>query len=97
MKLLEGRVGLITGAAQGIGRAYAIGAAAQGARLAVADIGDTTTTVKEIEAAGGEAIGLHGDVTDDDSMRAVVAAAVDRFGTVDFLVNNAAIYSGLTF
>jgi NAD(P)-dependent dehydrogenase (short-subunit alcohol dehydrogenase family) len=97
MSLLEGRVGLITGAARGIGRAYAVGTAAQGARLALTDVEDLDVTLKEVEAAGGEAIGVSGDVTDAASMRAVVDAAVDRFGTVDFLVNNAAIYSGLTF
>jgi len=97
MGLLDGRVGLITGAAQGIGRAYAVAAATEGARLVLADVTDTAATVKEVEAAGGQVIGLTGDVTDAVSMRAVVEAGVDRFGAVDFLVNNAAIYSGLTF
>ncbi len=97
MGLLDGQVGLITGAAQGIGRAYAIAAATHGAKLVLADVEDVGTTVKEVEAVDGEALGLHGDVTDDASMASVVDAAVARFGTIDFLVNNAAIYSGLSF
>lgn len=97
MGLLDGRVGLITGSAQGIGRAYAVAAAAHGARLVLADVGDVATTVQQVQAVGGEALGLNGDVTDDASMRSVVEAAVDRFGTVDFLVNNAGIYGGLSF
>lgn len=95
MARLDGRVGIITGAAQGIGREYALGAAAEGAKVVVADIDDTAATVKEIEAAGGEALGVTVDITSEESADAMVAATLERFGKVDFLVNNAALYGKL--
>lgn len=93
--ILEGKVGIITGAAQGIGRAYAIEAVRHGARVAVVDISDPEQTVGEMEAAGGEALGVIGDVTDEASMAAMAQATVDKFGRIDFLVNNAAMYGSL--
>jgi NAD(P)-dependent dehydrogenase (short-subunit alcohol dehydrogenase family) len=93
--ILEGKTGIITGAAQGIGRVYALGAAASGANVVVADIDDPQPTVKEIEAAGGEALGVTVDVSDEASARALVGATLERFGQIDFLVNNAAVYGRL--
>lgn len=95
MGRLDQRVGIITGAAQSIGREYALTAAAEGARVVVADILDPSPVVTEIEAAGGEALGVTVDVTSAESTQKMAAAALENFGRVDFLVNNAALYGGL--
>src|SRR5207302_10964126 len=66
---LQGKVAIITGAGQGLGRAYALRFIAEGAKVAIADINDANAeqVAKEIEAAGGEAIALHADVADEAS------------------------------
>ena len=92
---LDGKVGIITGAAQGIGRAYALGCAAAGARIVVADVQDGAATVAAVRAAGGEAVALRCDVSAPGDADAVVAETTARYGGLDFLVNNAAIYAGL--
>lgn len=89
MGQLDGKVAIITGGARGIGRAYAIGFAREGAKVAVADMGDSSEVVAEIEAAGGDAAAVQVDVTDEASTDAMAAAVVDRFGTIDILINNA--------
>lgn len=94
---LEGQAGIVTGAAQGIGRAYALGLAAQGASVVVVDLEDPATTVKEVEAAGGTAIGLRADITVEADVAEMAALTLETFGRIDFLVNNAAIYRGLQF
>lgn len=95
MGRLDGRVGIVTGAAQSIGREYALGMAAEGARVVVADIADPSPVVAEVEKAGGEALGVTVDVSSAESTRAMAAATVERFGKIDFLVNNAALYGAL--
>ncbi|BBY37985.1 3-oxoacyl-ACP reductase [Mycobacterium mantenii] len=95
MGRLDERVGIVTGAAQSIGREYALGAAAEGARVVVADIVDPAPVVAEIEASGGEALGVTVDVSSQESTEKMAAAALERFGRVDFLVNNAALYGAL--
>ncbi len=95
MGRLDDRVGIITGAAQSIGREYALGSAAEGAAVVVADIADPSPVVTEIEAAGGKALGVTVDVSSVESTQAMAAAALDRFGKIDFLVNNAALYGAL--
>jgi NAD(P)-dependent dehydrogenase (short-subunit alcohol dehydrogenase family) len=95
MGRLDDRVGIITGAAQSIGREYALGVAAEGAHVVVADIADPSSVVEEIEMAGKMALGITVDVTNPDSTRAMAAAALDHFGRIDFLVNNAALYGAL--
>jgi NAD(P)-dependent dehydrogenase (short-subunit alcohol dehydrogenase family) len=95
MKRLDGKVAIVTGAAQGIGAAYAIGLASQGAKVVVADIADTSSVVKEITANGGSAIGCTVDVTNNESLLAMVSQTEAEFGPIEILVNNAAIFAGL--
>lgn len=89
MGQLDGKVAIITGGARGIGRAYALGFAREGAAVAVADMGDGAPVVEEIAAAGGRAVAVKVDVTDEASTDAMARAVLDRFGTIDILVNNA--------
>ena len=93
--ILEGKVGIITGAAQGIGRAYALAAARHGANVVLADIQDAESAAKEVEAEGGQALALRTDVTEVASTEAMATQTLDRFGRIDFLVNNAALYGDL--
>lgn len=88
---LEGKHILITGAGRGLGEAYARGAVAEGARVVVSDINaEAAASVAEsINQAGGEAFAIAGDVTSWDSCERLVSSAVDRFGKLDGLVNNA--------
>jgi NAD(P)-dependent dehydrogenase (short-subunit alcohol dehydrogenase family) len=89
---LEGRVGIVTGGAQGIGRAYCLGLAAEGASVVVADLREGGPVVEEIEAAGGKAVAVTVDVSDPDSTQAMATAAAQAFGRIDILVNNAAYF-----
>ncbi len=93
---LDGKVVLVTGGARGLGRAYCSAAAAEGARVVAGDLAPCDDTVGEIVGAGGEAIGLRLDVADPASCEAAVTTAVERFGGLDGLVNNAALYAGLS-
>lgn len=93
--ILKEKVAIITGAARGIGAAFAVGYARQGARLVIADIVDGGKTVDDVARAGGEAIFVKTDVTRQDQCDAMVKAAADRFGRVDILVNNAALYADI--
>jgi 3-oxoacyl-[acyl-carrier protein] reductase len=88
---LQDKVALITGAGSGIGRASAERFAAEGARVAVVDLKGAAETVAAIEAAGGEALALITDVADEDAVTAMAEVAVERFGKVDVLMNNAGI------
>ena len=90
---LEGKSALVTGGASGIGRATALAFAREGARVAVADIREEAaqSTVAEIEAMGGQALAIACDVTDDDAVKAMIAATVDAFGSLDCAFNNAGI------
>ena len=88
MGRLEGKVAFISGAAAGIGRASAIRFAREGARVVVADI-STTAAEETAHLAGHGAIAVHTDMTDEDSVRAAIRVAVDTFGRVDVLHNNA--------
>lgn len=99
---LEGRVALVTGSGRGIGREIALKLAAEGARVVVNDAGgdpqgegaDQTPAVEvceAIRASGGTAIADHGDVSDPDAASAMVQRALDEFGRIDAVVNNAGI------
>ena len=91
---VEGRVVMITGAGQGIGRAYALSFAEAGAIPVIAEIDGrrSDAVAAEIEAAGGTALSVPTDVTDPASVGAAVDATLDRFGRIDVLINNAAIF-----
>jgi 3-oxoacyl-[acyl-carrier protein] reductase len=90
---LKDKVVIITGGAQGIGRAYALGMAREGAKLALADINmeKAEATAKEIEAAGTQALPLKTDVSSPESTQEMARKTVERFGRIDVLLNNAAI------
>ena len=92
---LSNKVAIVTGGGMGIGRAYCLGLAAEGARVVVADIADPTPTVKEIEARGGQALGVRGDVAREEDTLELAAQTMSRFGRIDVLVNNAALYGVL--
>ena len=102
MGLLDGKVALVTGAGGGLGRAHALALAAEGAKVVVNDLGgarDGSGTgsamadkvVAEIKEAGGDAVADYGSVADADQAEAMVRAAVDAFGRLDVVVNNAGI------
>jgi NAD(P)-dependent dehydrogenase (short-subunit alcohol dehydrogenase family) len=88
---LEGRVAIVTGAAQGIGNAIAKGLAADGARIVVADLNRAEEAAAELE--GG--VGLTVDVADETQVEEMAREVVDRCGRIDILVNNAGLYASL--
>ena len=101
-RLCEGRVAIVTGAARGVGREHALGLARHGARVVVNDLGgavDGTGTdkspaqqvVEEIKAMGGEAVVNGDDVSSWNGAKNMIDQAVDTFGTLDVVVNNAGI------
>ena len=91
--LLEGKSALVTGGASGIGRATAVALAREGARVLVQDRAETGAqeTVGLINAAGGQAISIGGDVTSEADVAAMVARAVATFGRLDVAFNNAGV------
>lgn len=96
MGRMSGKVVVVTGAAQGLGRTYAEALAAEGAKVVVTDIQDTDEAVEAVKVAGGEAIGLNTDVTSDESLQSMVDAAESSFGPIEVLINNASIFADLT-
>lgn len=93
---LEDRVAIVTGGARGIGRAYALGLASEGASVAVADLVDGDEVVDEIERRGGKAVALGVDVRDPGSTEQMAWTTAERFGRIDVLVNNAAYFKRAT-
>ncbi len=95
MQLL-GKTVVVTGGGRGLGRAYCESLAEQGANVVAADIRDTGNTVEAVKSAGGHAIGVHLDVTDPISCNDMANAAIEAYGRIDSLVNNAALYGDIS-
>ena len=104
----DGRVAVVTGAGGGLGRGYALELARRGARVVVNDLGGAVdgsgasrqaadVVVEEIEAAGGEAVANYDSVSNRDGGAAIIRTAVDAFGTVDIVINNAGILRDKSF
>ena len=96
MALLEKKVGIVTGAGQGIGRAIAMSYAREGAQVIVADFNEElgSETVRLIEAAGGVATFSYGDVSKEESVKTMVDCAVATYGRLDIACNSAALSRG---
>jgi NAD(P)-dependent dehydrogenase (short-subunit alcohol dehydrogenase family) len=92
---LKGRVAIITGGARGIGKACGLRFAEEGACIVLADVLDGTRAKDEIIKNGGEAIAVYTDVSDEESAKEMVRTALERFGSVDILMNNAGVFAGL--
>ena len=96
---MKGMVAIVTGASRGLGKAIALAYAAEGARVAVCarpssptgQPGTAADTASEIEAMGGEALGIPCDVTNESQVKAMVKQVTERYGRIDVLVNNAGI------
>jgi NAD(P)-dependent dehydrogenase (short-subunit alcohol dehydrogenase family) len=99
MNRFEGKVVVVTGAAQGIGEAYARALAAEGAAVVVADLNEESgaKVAASINEGGGRAVFVACDVASAESAQALVARAVEEYGGIDHLVNNAAIYGSMEF
>ena len=97
MARLDGRVVLVTGGARGIGRHYSQALAAEGAHVMIADVADGRALVDEIAGRHGanSATSAIADVSSEDAVKKLVAETVERFGKIDVLVNNAALFAPL--
>ena len=95
MSKLHGRVAIVTGGGRGLGAAYAIALADEGAAVVVADIEDSAKIVSRIQRFGGRAEEIRTDVSDEDQVAALVRKVLDRYRKIDILVNNAALYASL--
>lgn len=97
MNSLEERTAIVTGGSSGIGRGICLKLARQGANVVVADVRsepfmDGKPTHEKIQEEGGEAVFIHADVSDEDSIKDMVYQAAERFGKIDILVNNAGVH-----
>ena len=92
---LENKVSIVTGAARGLGRAYAEALAGAGSAVLACDVNDCDETVEAIVRGGGKAVSATVDITDMASCTAMADMALQSFGQIDVLVNNAALYGGL--
>jgi 3-oxoacyl-[acyl-carrier protein] reductase len=88
---LEGKAAIVTGAGAGLGRAEALALARAGAAVVVNDLADASEVVEEIEAAGGKALAVTGDISERATADALLAAAVEHFGGLHVVVNNAGV------
>ena len=94
--MLEGKVVVVTGGGRGLGQAYALEAARHGAKVVVGDILDCGHTIRQIDAIGGTAIDVEFDVTKMATVTSLTESTIEAFGAIDVLINNAALYGGLT-
>ncbi len=88
---LKDRVAIVTGAARGIGQEFCYALVREGAKVVAADILSCDETVAKIQEVGGQALGVTVDVADSQTTQAMTAQALERFGRIDILVNNAAV------
>jgi len=94
-ELLKEKVAIVTGSAQGLGARFAVGLAKEGASVIVADVLDGNDVVGQIRELGGDAHALITDVSVDSSCLEMVALAEEKFGGLDILVNNAALFGNI--
>jgi NAD(P)-dependent dehydrogenase (short-subunit alcohol dehydrogenase family) len=92
---LTGKVAIITGGARGIGRAFALRLAEEGGRIVIADVIDGAGVREEIVRKGAEALAVHADVSDEESTRGMARKAIETFGRIDILINNAGLFTSL--
>jgi NAD(P)-dependent dehydrogenase (short-subunit alcohol dehydrogenase family) len=90
---LDGKVAIITGGARGIGKTYASALSNEGARIIISDILDSSGIKQEIETKGGEVLALYTDVSNEESTNEMVYKTIERFGRIDILINNAALFA----
>jgi NAD(P)-dependent dehydrogenase (short-subunit alcohol dehydrogenase family) len=97
MARLAGRTAIVTGGAKGIGRHYSFALAGEGARVMIADIADGAEVAREISAKQGanSVTSMIADVSDESSVKQLIGATIERFGKIDVLVNNAALFAPL--
>jgi len=95
MGRLDGKTAAVTGGARGIGAEYAKKLASEGANVVVTDILDPAKVVAEINASGGNAVGMVVDVTSDDDLNAMVAKAESEYGALNIVINNAGLFANL--
>ncbi len=93
---LEGKVIIVTGAARHLGQAYAVRLAKEGAKLAIADVLDSSETARLCEAEGAEVLPLNVDVSSEEETMALARRTVERFGRIDGLLNNAGLMRNIT-
>ena len=95
--ILKDKVAIITGGGQGLGRAYALRFCEEGAKVVIAEINieKSEAVVNELIDAGGDAIALKVDISKEEDTKMMAAKTVEKYGKIDILLNNAAIYSGL--
>jgi NAD(P)-dependent dehydrogenase (short-subunit alcohol dehydrogenase family) len=93
---LDGKIALVTGSAQGLGREIALGLARSGCSLVLADVADPAETARQVAETGSPSISVTADVSDEAAVRKMVESSVAHYGRLDILVNNAGI-SQLSF
>jgi NAD(P)-dependent dehydrogenase (short-subunit alcohol dehydrogenase family) len=92
---LKDKVAIITGGARGIGAAFAVGFAREGARIVIGDVSNATATLQKVEEAGSRATFVKTDVSIEGDCAALARAAVERFGGIDVLINNAGVFANI--